>query len=236
MNINSDAFSKNMQRGDFLDPLRNIQEQGLAQYDKPHRFTASMISQVPFGSGKRWLNTQNRFLSRLVSGWENTIIFSVSSGLPWTLPTNIIYLKDAKLPTNWSGEAIQAVKPCVLRWNENNTITMQPFSVDYGCTHANWLEVPRYTPRYEPTYDGSIRLQRVAMADVSLNKLTRINERFSAQVRLECFNVANSFFVVSKQFDNNAEHVQFGSLIKAAVSAPESNYPRQMQLGMKLIW
>ena len=113
---------------------------------------------------------------------------------------------------------------------------MQPFSVDYGCTDANWLEVPRYNPRYEPTYDGRIRLQRVAMADVSLNKLTRINERFSAQFRLECFNVANSFFVVSKQFDNNVEHVQFGSLIKAAVSAPESNYPRQMQLGMKLIW
>jgi hypothetical protein len=31
-------------------------------------------------------------------------------------------------------------------------------------------------------------------------------------------------------------HVQFGSIIKAASSAPQSDYPRQMQLGMKLIW
>ncbi len=113
---------------------------------------------------------------------------------------------------------------------------MQQFSQDYGCTEANWLEVPRYNPRYEPDYDGRIRLESVRMADVSLNKMTRINERLSAQIRLECFNVANSFFVVSQQFNNNVESVQFGSLIKAAVSAPNSNYPRQMQLGMKLMW
>ena len=94
------TFSKNMARSGYLDPQLNIQQQGLAKLDKPHRFTVSMISQLPFGNGKRWLNTQNRFLSRLVSGWENTVIFSVTSGFPWALPTNIIYLKDAKLPNN----------------------------------------------------------------------------------------------------------------------------------------
>jgi hypothetical protein len=124
----------------------------------------------------------------------------------------------------------------VQRWNENNTITMQPFSVDAGCTEANWLIVPRFNPRYHPTYDGRVRLQPIAMADASLNKTTRLTERLSVQFRAECFNVANSFFVVSQQFNNNPENVQFGSLIKAAVSAPASNYPRQMQLGLKLIW
>src|SRR5204862_5809861 len=102
-----------------------------------------------------------------------------------------IYLKDAKLRYDWTGEVVQAVKPCVLRWNENNSLTMQPFSVDYGCTDANWLETPRYNPRYGPDYDGRARLQTVKMADVSVNKMTRINERLSAQLRLECFNIAN---------------------------------------------
>jgi len=237
MNLNVNyTFSKNMVRSGFLDAPRGVQQQGLAAFDKPHRFTASMITQLPFGRGKRFFNVQNRLLSRLISGWENTLIFSISSGRPWTFPTNVIYLKDAKLDYDWTGQTIQAVKPCVLRWNENNTITMQAFSTDYGCTEANFLQVPRFNPRYHPDYDGRIRLQTVQMADASLNKTTRITERFSVQFRAECFNVANSFFIVSQQFNNNVENVQFGSLIKAAVSAPASNYPRQMQLGLKLIW
>jgi len=71
--------------------------------------------------------------------------------------------------------------------------------------------------------------------------MTRINERFSAQFRLEVFNVANSFFVSqfsngTQSIINNASDPNFGSLRKAGVSAPLSNYPRQMQLGFKLLW
>ncbi|MBI3208797.1 MAG: carboxypeptidase regulatory-like domain-containing protein [Candidatus Solibacter usitatus] len=237
MNLNVNyTYSKNMVRSGFLDQVRDVMQQGVSSLDKPHRFTASMINQLPFGRGRRFFNTNNRLVGRIAGGWQNTIIFSISSGRPWGLPQNIIRLKDAKLPYDWTGQKIQAVKPCVLRWNENNTITMQPFSVDYGCTEAYWLEVPRFNPRYEPDYDSHVRLQPVAMADVSLNKTTRVTEKVSLQFRAECFNVANSFFIVSQQFNNNVENVQFGSLIKAAVSAPSSNYPRQMQLGLKLIW
>ncbi len=230
------TFAKNIQRSGFLDAQRNVMQQGLYDWDKPHRFVASMITQLPFGRGKRWLRSSNRFVTRLVSGWENTVIFQIGSGRPWALPQNIIYLKDARLPYDWTGQRIQAIKPCVLRWNENNTVTMMPFSKDYGCTEANWLVVPRYNPRYEPNNDGRVRLQTVKMADVSLNKTTQIDERFRLQFRIEGFNIANSFFITREQFNNNAENPNFGSLIKAAVSAPNSNYPRQVQLGVKLIW
>lgn len=237
MNLNVNyTFSKSMARSGYLDPQNLIMQQGLTALDKPHRFTASMIAQLPFGRGQRFFRSASGWTSRAISGWQASMIFSYSTGRPWTLPTNVLYLKDAKLPNDWTGSTIQAVKPCVLRWNENNTITMQPYSLDAGCTEANWLIVPRFNPRYHPTYDGRVRLQSVAMADVSLNKTTRLTERLSLQFRAECFNLANSFFVVSQQFNNNPENVQFGSLIKAAVSAPSSNYPRQMQLGFKLLW
>ncbi len=237
INLNSNyTFAKNMQRTGFLDPQRGVQQQGLYDWDKPHRFVTSMISQLPFGRGRRWLNNTRGLAGRLVSGWENTIIFQISSGRPWGLPQNIIYLKDATLPLDWTGEKLQAVKPCVNRWNEDNTITMLPFSKDYGCTDANWLVVPRYNPRYEPNNDGRVRLQTVKMADVSLNKMTKIDERFTLQFRAEVFNIGNSFFVTRALFNNNAENSAFGSLIKAAVSAPDSNYPRQIQLGIKLLW
>ena len=235
LNVNY-TFAKNLQRTGFLDPQRNVMQQGLYDWDKPHRFVASMIGQLPFGKGKRWLNHYHGFVGRLVSGWENTIIFTASSGRPWDLPGNVIYLKDARIPLDWSQARMQAIQPCVNRWNENNTITMMPFSTDWGCTEADWLVAPRYNPRYTPYRDGRIRLQTTKLADVSLNKMTRLTERFNVQFRAEVFNVGNSFFITRAQFNNNAENPNFGSLIKAAVSAPDSNYPRFIQLGTKLIW
>ncbi len=81
-----------------------------------------------------------------------------------------------------------------------------------------------------------IRLQTVRLMDASLNKMTRINERLNMQLRFEGFNVLNSFFINSRQFNNDPTNANFGSLIKAETSAPNSNYPRQVQIAVKLIW
>jgi hypothetical protein len=46
----------------------------------------------------------------------------------------------------------------------------------------------------------------------------------------------NSFFINTLQFNNDPTSANFGSINKAAVSAPQSNYPRQIQLGIKFLW
>lgn len=74
------------------------------------------------------------------------------------------------------------------------------------------------------------------LVDASLNKMTRINEKYSIQFRLESFNVLNSFFVNTRQFDNSLTSSTFGSLIKAEVTAPQSNYPRHIQMAVKFMW
>lgn len=113
---------------------------------------------------------------------------------------------------------------------------MQAFSQDYGCKEANWLIVPSYNPRYTPYYDGHVRLQTVRLMDASLNKMLRLTERYRVQFRFESFNLLNSFFVNTKQFNNDPTNANFGSLIKAEVSAPQSNYPRNIQIAVKFIW
>ena len=42
-------------------------------------------------------------------------------------------------------------------------------------------------------------------------------------------------FAVPRQFNNNADNAN-GYLLKSAVSAPNSNYQRQVQFALKLIW
>jgi hypothetical protein len=115
-------------------------------------------------------------------------------------------------------------------------ISWQQYSVDYGCKDPNFLIMPSYNPRYTPYYDPRVRLQTVHLMDASLNKMTRIGERYSIQFRMEVFNVMNSFFINTLQYNNDPTSANFGTINKAAVSAPQSNYPRQGQLGIKFLW
>jgi hypothetical protein len=238
INLNTNyTFSKTMERNGFLDNLNNVMQQGLSSNDRPHKFVFSMIGQLPVGRGRRWFNSSRGIASRLISGWESTVIFQIFSGKPWTLPTNVMYLKDARNPNfTWNATTVRPVLPCVFNWDNTNKITWQQYSLDYGCTQANWLLVPSYNPRYTEYYEGRVRLQTVRLMDASMNKTTRIGERYSVQFRMECFNVMNSFFINTLQFNNDPTNANFGSINKAAVSAPQSNYPRQIQLGIKFLW
>jgi hypothetical protein len=224
------TLAKNIDRNSFLDPLRGVLNSSLAAFDRTHRFVVSAVTPLPF------FRRATGWKGRMLKGWENSLILQTQSGRPWPLPGNVVYLKEARLPIDWKQARIQAVAPCVQRWNENNTVTWQRFSQEAGCTEPNFLITPRFSARLTPLTDGRLRLQGTRSIDTSFNKTTAINERYRVQFRAEVFNLLNSFFVSNAAFNNNPEDVNFGSVIKAAVSAPNSNYPRQVQLAVKLIW
>jgi hypothetical protein len=238
MNLNANyTFSKSMERRDYLDAMNDVMQQGLTSNDRPHKLVYSMIWQLPVGKGRRFFGGARGVTGKLISGWEATSIFQIFSGRPWALPSNVIYLKDARNPKfTWDAPRIQGVLPCVKSWNNTNTVTWQSYSVDYGCTEANFVIVPSYNPRYTPYYEGRIRMQRVRLLDASLNKMTRLTERYSLQFRLESFNVLNSFFMNNATFTNGTGDANFGSVIKNTLSAGATNYPRHVQMGVKFIW
>jgi len=231
------TLSKMMYRAGFNDLQNGVLQQGLYQWDIPHSVNIATVYALPFGPGKRWLNGTHGFWSRLVGGWQNTVMLQYQSGLPWALP-NGLYVKEAKLPSiDWSAPRIQAVQPCVARWNDDNTITMQPFSVSAGCTSYNFLIPPRYGPsRFLPNYDGRVRLHSLPLADVSLNKLTRITEKTTLQFRAEAFNVTNTFWLGQQQFNNSLTSSNFGSINKAGITYSAGNQPRFFQLAVKFLW
>jgi hypothetical protein len=57
-------------------------ERGLSIFDTRHRFVTSVLYDVPFGKGRRFLN--HGIASTVIGGWEVGSIFTVSSGFPLT--------------------------------------------------------------------------------------------------------------------------------------------------------
>ncbi|MDQ6678105.1 MAG: carboxypeptidase regulatory-like domain-containing protein [Acidobacteriota bacterium] len=224
------TYSKNIERSGFLDPQNLVMQKGPASYDIPHHFSLSAVTQLPGG------HSGPRALRKLTGGWQQALIIQQQSGRPWGLPTNIIYVKDATHAIDWKAPVVQGVAGCVSQWNNNGSVTLIQSSIDSGCTSPNWIISPRYSPRYEPNRESNIRLQGFHLIDVSLDKTTSIGEKYKFQFRAEMFNSFNSFFLTNQGFDATAANSTFGSIIKAGVSAPNSNYPRQAQLGFKLLW
>ena len=239
-NGNSSGLNGNNANQAFNDPLRFVPERSVTSYDRPNVFKVSAVYELPIGKGKPFLNSNNAILSRLLSGWEYTNIFQYSSGRPWSLPDNVRYVRDGtNKDVNWSSPVIQAVRPCVAKVNDNGSITLQSYSQSVsGCTldNYNFLILPRYAPRETPFRTSEVRLDAKPQFDMSLNKTTIIKEQISAQFRVEAFNVFNTFWAPLQQFNNDPNSSNFGQIIKATVAQGNANFPRQIQLGFKLIF
>jgi hypothetical protein len=249
------TLSKQIERWGFNDVQKNIIQEGLYLWDRPHRFTLGSVYQLPFGEGQKFANTSNRILKRLVSGWQNTIILQWQSGRPWDLPGNIIYLREAKLDKiDWKAHQVWGIRhytgtnpttgqkiagPCVGVIGNDGTVTLQSYSQNLtGCTKDNvdFLKLPRYAPRLTPFRDGRMRLNSIPTADISFNKMTRITENTKVQIRLEAFNITNSYQYNNRQFINNIDDTNFGSLFPRDAGNTETTYPRQVQLAVKFIF
>ena len=65
----------------FLDNANKRLDYGRPDYDRTHTVNANMIYELPFGLGKRWLNSGG-VLDRIVGGFQFSSIVNVSSGAP----------------------------------------------------------------------------------------------------------------------------------------------------------
>lgn len=95
------AYTWSKAMGDFLDHLsagggasgnfpQNTYDMaadyGPLAFDIPHRFVASAIYELPFGSGRRWLG--EGLPATLLGGWSVNGILTLSDGRPFTVTAN----------------------------------------------------------------------------------------------------------------------------------------------------
>jgi len=254
------TYSKQIEQWGWNDVQKGIMQRGYYTWDRPHRFTAGLVYQLPFGEGQKLFNVRNGFLSKVVSGWQSSLILQWQSGRPWDLNENIewinpdAYLKDIQWKGSdqvWAlrtypviGSATGQRGVCAARRLDSGRLELQSFSQNLqGCTLENVDMIRRaaylsnaVAPRYTSFRSSTVRLHSPPTADLSFNKTLKITESKRFQFRLEMFNFTNTYSYRVRQFTNDPDSSNFGSVVPRSAGDTEVAYPRHIQLGFKFMF
>jgi hypothetical protein len=202
------------------DAYNRRAERAVSTEDIARRLTISADYQLPVGRGKTFLSNSNRFVDAVLGGWQVNAITTLQTGQPIPLlqPVNQAGIYNARQRPNNNGQPATytsgSTQDKITHWFDSSV-----FSISAPYTFGN-----------APRTLTSVRQPGIANIDASLFKNFSIlsEHRLDAQLRWEAFNALN--------------HTQFGRVNSTIGTAATGNItsvgvaPRQMQLGLKLIF
>lgn len=196
------------------DPYNLRGEYARAINDIPNRLSIGAIAELPFGSGKPWLNA-NRWLNQAVGGWQLNAIILVQNGAPLAITQNSnnnSSIGAGVQRPNLLGNACYSGSP---ESRMNAYLNAAAFSVAPAFTYGD-------TPRTIPCYGPGLHNW-----DTAIYKSFRF-ERFTFQFRAEALNAFNT-----PQF--GAPNTAFGSATFGRILSTV-NLPRYVQIGGKVFF
>jgi hypothetical protein len=216
------TFSKNIQATGYLNSQDPLPTRTLTSFDRPQRLSFAPSYELPFGPGRRFLNSRNGFLSRLVGGWQVLVNTVFQSGAPMGEPGSVWVLGDPRLE-NATWDRLFKTGYIDINGVVRNVLPgEQPvFAVR-----------PPNTLRTTPERWGNIRDRWATTYDASAIKTTRIREGMTAQFRFEAFNALNTP-VFSSDPNLTPTSTNFGKIIR---DNGQSNAPRTVQFGFRFMF
>ena len=183
------AFGNGNNGGAFIvNPIRQRDNYASSDFDIRHLVNVSGVWQMPFGTGKRLLNTQSRAVNAIIGGWQLSGIYRWNTGLPSGSPFD-----DARWATNWNVQA--AVTPTApVHTCPNRSLDGEPkLFGGSGC------DIKAIYQSFRNAYPGEtgprnyIRLPNYMNVDLGLSKSFSMpwSEKHQLQIRWDVFNVAN---------------------------------------------
>jgi hypothetical protein len=174
--------------------------------DVPQSLIASLVYQLPFGKGQRWLSDASRPTDLLVGGWQLSTITILQSGMPLTF--NAAFDNLGSGVTNRANVTCTTVKTIgsVSKWFDTSCFTT-PGPLQLGNSGSGKVRGPGY-------YN----------ADLSLSKSQNIREKMRLILQVDAFNLSNTPHYSNP--DTNLADSNFGQI------GGTHGVPRQIQLGV----
>jgi len=176
--------------------------------------------ELPFGHSQRWLNDVSRVESKFVSGWQLNGIGTFLSGFPFTPLIGANRSGD--------GDTRNPDRPSINPSFTGPIVTGNP---------DQWFNPAAFVLPTPGTYGnlgrGTLIGPGLADVDLSLFKNTGITEKTNLQFRAEFFNILNR-----SNFGPPNTTVFSGTAVSpsAGLITTTATFPRQIQLGLKLIF
>jgi hypothetical protein len=198
-------------------------EFGLSAYHQPYNSTTSVIWSLPFGRGKRWGANMPGALEALAGGWQFAGINSLYAGEPVTFT----YTPAASYVVSGIQQDFRGAN------NYRPNLTGDPYAPKGEQTINNWFDKDHVTIPGDPSQvfgnapRNDVRGPLFWQIDAVASKQVALVGSSRLEFRLEAFNLLNrtNFRAPNGNRSSNA----FGTIT--------STYdPRQLQLGVKVLW
>ncbi len=162
-------------RNNVQNPRNVNAEYGLSDFNFPHRFTLSLMYDLPFGHGHAFLNNANRVLNALAGSWELTSIVSAQDGPPGTvtMSTSTSNTGTTQYPDRVCDGNLPDSQRRIQQWFQTSCFTA-PALYTFGNAGRNIVIAPG-----------------LVTWDLGGHKDFRLTERFGLTFRSEFFNILN---------------------------------------------
>jgi hypothetical protein len=200
-------------------------ERGPSDWNATHRAVISYIYELPFGTGKRFMNTPNPVLNGFLGGWQVNGITTAQTGSPFTpvysgADTAINAGPGGSVRPNLIGNPYGGTNPAGVPFHQNRNEWFNPAAYvapvnSFGDAGRNSLTGPGFVD-----------------FDFSLFKSFQITERFKLEFRSEFFNIFNhtNLGLPNPQFDAASGGENPGQILNFVGN------PRQIQFALKLLF
>jgi hypothetical protein len=220
------AQSLENSNGNFPAPqdFRNLDADfGLSNYHQPFNNTTSFVWGLPFGQGRRWASSASPLLDAFIGGWQLAGINSVFAGEPVTLT----YTPGATFVVSGIAQDFRGAN------NYRPNVSCDPYAQGDARTITNWFDKSCVTAPTDPSQPfgnagrNTVRGPNFWQFDLAASKSVAVGGPARVELRLEAFNLFNrSNF---RAPNGNRSSGAFGTITS-------TSDPRQLQLGVKLLW
>jgi hypothetical protein len=212
-----------------LNPTDAGFEKRLARDDVPHRITASIVYELPFGKGKAFGSNASGVTNGLIGGWSVNAFGQFQSGRPLDFEGRNIY---------FDGD-LSALKAKYTNNSDVPVFDVGGFYFHDAAVQTNGVDDPAKQRadtrirlannlRYFPSRVDGIRSPFLKLWDISIVKQVPIGGRVRAQFNVEFLNAFN--VVVFNDANTDPTNAAFGKVTS------QNNLPRDIQLAAKIVF
>jgi hypothetical protein len=200
------GYNYNRQRTQqFYDSVDNFTNTPTYQdsQNPRHRLTGAAIYELPFGKGRKMMANANRLVDGVLGGWSVSGLYTYNSGAFLRFGTMLV-----------SGDP-HLDNPTNARWFDTSLFQVQP----------------AFTRRTNPIQYDDVKGPRFVNMDMTLAKIFPIKERIKFELRIESYNITNSFSGADPNLNVTA-----GTTFGRITAQKAGVYGRQFQYSGRFIW